>query len=384
MEFTEEDFKRLLFTIAKQQEQFELFYKGWQDFTNINLKPNKNNQTFSNLLLNNQGAENMKNITKRKDNRYMIRKTINGERITKYARTKLEAKQILKNLSKNYVAIEKKETKVDYTLKEYSEIWLNLYKKGFIAPKSFSAIKGFVTRITNCLGNIKLKELTTYQIQEYLNTLPKSRAKEKICIYFNSILQKAFDTNLINNNPFKAVVKDKKIIFKNNSYTYIEQQKILQAIKNTDIEHEIMIYLMTGCRPNELPKNEDFDFKNNLINIYGTKNSNALHRQIEMSKEFMQYIQPYLTIKQIQAEKYVSRKFIKICNNIGISKPLLYRLRHTFATNHFTLGTQPKIVQQWLGHSKISITLDTYTDIDRTASKNKIIELYNNFYYIKK
>lgn len=28
------------------------------------------------------------------------------------------------------------------------------------------------------------------------------------------------------------------------------------------------------------------------------------------------------------------------------------------------------------------MTLDTYTDIDKTASKEKIKDLYNNFYYI--
>ena len=49
--------------------------------------------------------------------------------------------------------------------------------------------------------------------------------------------------------------------------------------------------------------------------------------------------------------------------------------------NHFTLGTPQKYVQQLLGHSTISMTLDTYTDIDKTASKSKIGALYNNFYY---
>lgn len=59
----------------------------------------------------------------------------------------------------------------------------------------------------------------------------------------------------------------------------------------------------------------------------------------------------------------------------------LYRLRHTFATNHFTLGTPAKRVQEWLGHGSISLTLDTYTDIDRTASAESIKKLYNRYYY---
>lgn len=356
----------------------------------INQYDNLKNQI--NLINNSQSVsylqdvtigEEMKHIIKRKDGRYMIRKTIDSERITKYARTLAEAKVILKNFNNGKIKPTKKERVKNYTLKEYGEIWLNLYKKPFVKPKSFSAIKGFVVKISKVLGHIKLRDITAVQIQEYINTMPRSRGKEKTCIYFNAILQKAVDTQIISHNPFNAVIKEKKIKCKNDAYTYNEQIEILNAIKNTDIEHEIYLYLLCGCRPNELPQKKNFDFINNIINIYGTKNENALHRQIEMSKEFSEYMQNYLSKQDIQAEKYVSSKFINICKNIGIQKPLLYRLRHTFATNHFTIGTQPKLVQQWLGHSSISMTLDTYTDIDKTATKEKIIKLYNNFYYIK-
>ena len=107
-------------------------------------------------------------------------------------------------------------------------------------------------------------------------------------------------------NVFNAVIKDKKLKCKNNAYTYAEQQIILNAVSNTDIEHEIYIYLMCGCRPNELPAKANFDFTNNLINIYGTKNDNALHRQVEMSNSFSQYIQKYFINNDVQDEKYVS------------------------------------------------------------------------------
>lgn len=387
MNFTQEDYFNLLQTISKQKEFMELFYKGWTDFSNNLLKTysceqSNNCQPVSNLLVE-QGETNMKYIIKRKDGRYMIRKTIDGERITKYASTLAEAKVILKNFNNGKIKPTKKERIKNYTLKEYAELWLKVYKKPFIQAKSFSAIKGFTARITNKLGSCKLKDLTTMQIQEFLNEMPRCRTKEKICTYFNSILQKAVDTGILNRNPFVAVIKDKKVFSKNDSYTFNEQVQIYNAIKNTDIEHEVLIYLMCGCRPNELPTKQNFDFINNLINIYGTKNDNALHRQIEMSDNFSKYIKTYLDKHEIQAEKYVCKKFIAICKSIGINKPLLYRLRHTFATNHFTLGTQPKFVQQWLGHSSISMTLDTYTDIDKTATKEKIIQLYNNYYYIK-
>lgn len=380
MEFTlnEKETKQLLANIIKQTELLESMYKGWTDYQN-----NKLNYQVSNFEEKGDNKK-MKNVTLRKDGRYSIRKTINGMTIQKYARTKEEARQILQQIKKGKIKVgDKKERVNNYTLEEYSKVWLETYKKPFLNDKTYSEVKGLISRINKILGQIKLKELTTKQVQEYLNTFPRCRTKEKLANYFNALLQKAVDTNIISSNVFKAIVKDKKVKCKNDAYTYAEQVAILKAVAGTDIEHEILIYLMCGCRPNELPQKANFDFTNNLINIYGTKNDNALHRQVEMSNEFSKYMQEYFIKHEVQAEKYVSRKFREICLSINIKNPLLYKLRHTFATNHFTLGTPPKQVQEWLGHSKISMTLDTYTDIDKTSSKEKIKNLYNNFYYIK-
>lgn len=57
----------------------------------------------------------------------------------------------------------------------------------------------------------------------------------------------------------------------------------------------------------------------------------------------------------------------------GIDKCNSHTLRHTFATRCFEKGISVKIVSRWLGHSKISHTLDIYThvlpDIEMEAIK---------------
>ena len=323
----------------------------------------------------------MKGITLRSDGRYMIRKTINGISYTKYAKTIKEAKRIYTKLKNNN--LEEKEEEKIYTLKSWGDEWLKIYKEPFSSNQLIKDILTYLKKINSELGNIYLKSLTANQIQTFLNNLPKNRTKEKIQIYFNAMLQKAEDLNLINKNPFKAVIKDKRLKTKNYTFTFEEQKTILEKIKNTKIEKEIYIYLMTGCRPNEIPPLKNFDFENNLIIINGTKNQNAKERIIEMSKNFADYIKPYILSNNRLKEKEISKQFIEMCNLAKIKKPLLYRLRHTFASNHFTLGTPPKYVQEWLGHYSISLTLDTYTDIDKTSSKEKIRELYNNFYFEK-
>jgi integrase len=41
----------------------------------------------------------------------------------------------------------------------------------------------------------------------------------------------------------------------------------------------------------------------------------------------------------------------------------LYDLRHTMATALFMAGVNPKIVSERLGHSSVTLTLDTYSHI---------------------
>lgn len=77
---------------------------------------------------------------------------------------------------------------------------------------------------------------------------------------------------------------------------------------------------MTGCKPNELPKNENFNFATNLITINGTKNENAKHRVIEISKNFALYIKPYILAGCRLKVKDISGSFKKVCERLNIKK----------------------------------------------------------------
>ena len=50
---------------------------------------------------------------------------------------------------------------------------------------------------------------------------------------------------------------------------------------------------------------------------------------------------------------------------VQVKEPTItpHQLRHAFATMCFEMGVSPKDAQQLLGHSKIDVTLDTYTHI---------------------
>ncbi|WP_159150758.1 tyrosine-type recombinase/integrase, partial [Clostridium neonatale] len=57
-------------------------------------------------------------------------------------------------------------------------------------------------------------------------------------------------------------------------------------------------------------------------------------------------------------------------------------LRHTYATRLFERGVNPKTVQKLLGHSKLTVTMDTYTHVlDNVKEKavNELDILFNEF-----
>jgi integrase len=59
----------------------------------------------------------------------------------------------------------------------------------------------------------------------------------------------------------------------------------------------------------------------------------------------------------------VSHAFGDICRKAEINGIRFHDLRHTHATILMKQGINPKIVQERLGHSSISVTLDVYSHV---------------------
>jgi integrase len=55
--------------------------------------------------------------------------------------------------------------------------------------------------------------------------------------------------------------------------------------------------------------------------------------------------------------------FKRLTDAAGVPPIRLHDLRHTSATLALAAGVHPKVVQERLGHSSISITLDTYSHV---------------------
>lgn len=64
-----------------------------------------------------------------------------------------------------------------------------------------------------------------------------------------------------------------------------------------------------------------------------------------------------------------SRRFDRLLKAAGLPHIRFHDTRHTFATIMLELGESPKVVQEILGHSRISVTLDLYSHVSLDLEK---------------
>lgn len=70
---------------------------------------------------------------------------------------------------------------------------------------------------------------------------------------------------------------------------------------------------------------------------------------------------------------YISHHFPLVLKKKGLKHLRFHELRHSSASNLISLGFTIKEVQEWLGHSTITITADTYSHLD-ISSKRRIAD----------
>lgn len=59
----------------------------------------------------------------------------------------------------------------------------------------------------------------------------------------------------------------------------------------------------------------------------------------------------------------ITKAFIRIARSIGLYGIRFHDLRHTHAKLMLRQGVHPKIVSERLGHSTVTITMDTYSHV---------------------
>jgi integrase len=286
------------------------------------------------------------------------------------------------------------------------------------------------------ISGIKLKYLTSKNIQDYYNSLIKKGKTVNEIRNLNKIvapcIRYAYNSNKIIRDFSRSVVlpneseKEKlNKVDRVQPFTLEEQKIFINAISGHELEMLFLTALNTGLRQGELFALtwNDINFDDNTICVNKTvkyiskvsKNgrgtceivlqtpkSEASNRIVPIPELLAKRLKKYeLKQKELKlkiANLYkdnnlvfcnmfggyldgsnILKRFKRILKKCGIADRKFHDLRHTYATRLFELKVDPKTVQTLLGHSNISITLDTYTHV-LESMKEKAVSKLNNLY----
>lgn len=312
---------------------------------------------------------------------------------------------------------------VKITLGEFLDLWLKEFKKPTLRPSTYESYEYIIRlHIKPCLGNILLKDLKPEQIQIYYNqkltngrvdktTRPdlSTRTIRYIHTILKQALQQAVKNQYVNRNvaTLTAVPPKKK---KDVRVLTLEEQKIFLAhLENIRLCAAFQLALASGIRLGELLALQwnNIDFENGTIRITQSLRRIKTFDESSLTKTSIIFQEPktesgkrYIPIppsillslkdykkkqneeKLLLGESYSNNNLV-FCTEFG--KPLeprnftrlfysitkksnlegvnFHALRHTYATRLLEANEHPKVVQELLGHTSITMTLDIYSHV---------------------
>lgn len=256
------------------------------------------------------------------------------------------------------------------------------------------------------ISDQQLVEVTEDDLIEYFKSVLNysQSCVNKIYQLLGAVFLKAINKNIIEINPLRNIrrpkSKQRKIPVR--ALTVAEQGKLLNVLKTEDVRYsEIMLLSMfTGMRIGEVCALtvEDINFKDNTITVsktvsrgeYGktivcdTK-TDAGMRTLHINHDVAEFLRTCIGEKDFgllfkssnnklvttNQVNYAYAKVLKdhnIVDNSVYGKVDLHSLRHTYATRCIEAGMPAKVLQQILGHTDISITLDVYCSVFKKYS----------------
>ena len=341
------------------------------------------------------------------------------------ARTKTELKkkaQLAKAEFQNNGST-KKETIPLTSYEEVAQLWWESYQHT-VKPNTQDSVKRLLANhVIPLFGSYRLDKLTTPTIQRIVNQLALRANKreegaflhyDKIHALNKRILQYAVTMQIIDINPAREVILPRKIKKGRNKvkhFNNLELKQFLSYLEEANLAiyrniYEITLYkflLATGCRINEALALHwsDIDLHNATVNITKTLNhlgeinspkSEASYRTIDIDPQTIEVLKVYQKRQRQEAwklgrtETVVFSDFIhKYPNNKTLSTRLNTRFkhagvpdisfhgfRHTHATIMLYAGIEAKDLQYRLGHSNISMTLNTYVHATKEKAKTAV------------
>jgi integrase len=285
-------------------------------------------------------------------------------------------------------------------LAAYLERWLEDAAKPTIRATTYASYKWIVEKHINCrMGGVCLRHLIPVHIQglyaEMIRDDVSARVRQLTHAVLRRALKQALKWGMIQRNPCDAVdpprVPRREIV----PLDAAQVQKLLKAAKKDRLNALYVLAIATGLRQGELFALRwcDVDLNRKVVSVRFTLVETATERFLaepKSAKSRRQVDLPQFAVDalvdhrrrmlteglagsewvfcdtrggQLRRSNVIRNSFKPILKRAKLRNFRFHDLRHTSATLLLAQGIHPKVVQERLGHSQISLTLDTYSHV---------------------
>ena len=352
------------------------------------------------------------NIFKRKDGRwegrYISSYNENGKAIYRsvYSKTYLETKRKLEMAKNNSLNLRK--TNTVNTFGDLLNYWLefNCSKNKQTTQNKYEFL--IKKHIEPELGKVKLNKISSAMINKFIDGKIQNLSNSYVrtmAIIMKSALELGIKENYVF-MPNLDIYLPKQSKNELRILSIAEQNLLEQfMLKNLDFTSlGVFISLYAGLRIGEVCalRWEDIDFENHIMKInstvirvknatgrscyeIGTAKTDTSIRNVPISNKLYMLL---IKMKKISSSPFVvssnkdfvnkrtfEYKYHKILENAGIKDINYHALRHTFATRCIECGMDVKSLSEILGHSNVSLTLNTYVHSSMDLKKMQIEKL---------
>ncbi len=338
----------------------------------------------------------------RKDGRYAAEVKLDGKTRTFYGKTQKEAHEKLQQ-----AVYEQKQgtliTGPQQTVQQYLEYWLENVHKPSVRLTTYMIRKNTVkNHLVPTLGHIKLQNLKAEHVEALYAKMLKEDFKPSTVDLVHRVLRSALShavrRGLLSRNVC-AVVSAPRIPDEDRNILTIEQAHMLmEAAKGHRLEALLLVAITTGLRGGELAalKWQDINFDGRYLLVRHTAHripgvgfvesepkTKSSRRKINLPQVVLDALRQHKvnqdfrkqevgdkwknldlvfpnTIGNYQGANYRQEMFVKMLKMAGLPPMRLHDLRHSAATILLSQGVNPKVVQEILGHSSITLTLGIY------------------------
>jgi integrase len=327
--------------------------------------------------------------------------SLSGKRLTKYARTQRECRDWVKEtLTKIGNGLTYSGTQI--TMAKFIEMWMN-GKELSQKPQTVNQYRMVIRlHILPKMGRMRLQDIQPAHLKQlYLAKKEEGRGERTVQIIhalMHDILKHAVKEGILGRNPADAVERPKAEETERRILTEDQARQFIIASTGTRFGTLFYMALMTGMREGELLglKWEDVDWtkgqlhirrqlqqlKSNGYKLVSPK-SKAGVRQIKLGPGTLERLVAHREQQELQKEctgepweenglifpntlgkpmayKNMYKEYKRLLRENNLPDINFHALRHTSLSFLLDLGTPVNTVQKRAGHSRASITTDTY------------------------